>query len=127
MHPIDAGLETELSKIYAGPTLDVPRRLRLQIERRNDEYERTARSDPLVGIAKTKCARRAPKDRKRVTDTMFQAQMRRPLPFALIEWRDLGIVGVKSRVGVIDCAVGVTRVDGVLLDTSTDRNVGVRP
>src|SRR5262245_53358927 len=50
LHQIDAGLEAKLSQVDADATLYVPRRLCLQIEVRNDEYERAAGSDSFVGI-----------------------------------------------------------------------------
>src|SRR4029079_11895231 len=125
-HQIDAGLEVELSDIDADPALDVPRRLRLQIECRNDEYERTAGTNPFVGIGQTKCARGAGKDRKRIAETVLKPQMRRPLPLALVERGDFRIVAETSK-GIVDGTIRVMRIGRVFLDAPTDRNVGVRP
>ena len=119
-HQVNARLEIERSRTDADSSLDVVRGLRFKIEARNGECKRASSSNSLIRITQSKCPGGAGEYCEDGIDAMLNADVRRPLPFALVERRDLGVIGVKSGVGIVDGAIGVTGVDHIALNTAAD-------
>src|SRR5262249_49064930 len=125
-HQIDTRRKAERPCVDPDAPFDIVGRLRFKIEARNGERKWASRADALVRIAEPKGASRAREYCKNRIKTVLDSEMSCPLPFVLIERRDLRIVGIEPGIRIIDRAVNVARVYRVVLNAAADRNVGVR-